>query len=74
MPSPLVGNGNAKEADGLFVKTLLQTAESEANKQRVDESTKEDGTGVPICHAEPVTVVTSPEQALSRPLYALTEK
>lgn len=40
MPSPLVGNGNAREADGLFVKTVLQTAESEANKQRVEESTK----------------------------------
>jgi hypothetical protein len=73
MPSPLVGNGNAKEADGLFVKTLLQTAESQANKQRVDESTKMEE-GVPICHAEPVTVATSVEQALSRPLYALTAK
>lgn len=28
------------EADGLFVKTLLQAAELEANKQRVEESTK----------------------------------
>ncbi|HET7438582.1 MAG TPA: hypothetical protein VFJ56_03730 [Nitrospira sp.] len=55
------------------MKTVLQTAESEANKQRVEESMKMEEE-FPICQAELVTVVTSAEQALSRPLYALTAK
>jgi hypothetical protein len=86
MPSPFSGERIAKEADGPCVKTVLPAAKCEASKQRVEESTKVEEKSCqlamawPSCHrpdtyyAEPVIVVTSGEQALSRPLYALTAK
>jgi hypothetical protein len=86
MPSPFSGERIAKEADGLCVKTVLHAANCEASKQRVEESTKveeifcQHAIVWPFCHrpdthyAEPVIVVNSAEQALSRPLYALTAK
>jgi hypothetical protein len=56
--------------------TMRQSKKSQANKQRVEESTKGGQHLGPAVsgYAEAVTVVTSAEQALSRPLYALTAK